>query len=72
MWNEALIFSVPNQTLAESTIELVVINDNLLGSSEPFGKIVLGSETSGEELTVWKDMISSKHTTARWHYLTPP
>lgn len=69
MWNEALVFSHSRSLLADTIVELTVVHDNLLGANEPVGHVVIGSNTAGEELGHWNDMINSKTAMARWHHL---
>ncbi|KAK2193927.1 hypothetical protein NP493_6g10007 [Ridgeia piscesae] len=69
MWNEAIVFSLSRGMLADTIVEITVVNDNLLGANEPIGHVVIGSNTAGEELGHWNDMINSKTAMARWHHL---
>ena len=69
-WNEALVFSLGKEFLSNSTIEFLVYNDNLLGNSEPMGKVAVGPTSSGEQLAHWNDIMNSKNAMARWHHLS--
>ena len=71
-WNEALVFSLTKDTLKRIHVEFVVCSDNLLGNNEVLGKVTLGPETSGEESAHWRDMMTYKSATARYHCLHPP
>lgn len=71
-WNEALIFDVAKSALQTSGIELVVYCDNLLGNNDLLGRVIVGPNTSGEELAHWHDLVNAKTAMARWHSLRPP
>jgi hypothetical protein len=70
-WNEALVYSVPKDSLSDVQVEFVLYTDNLLGNSDALGRVVVGSKSSGEELAHWKDVLSSKNAMAMWHKVRP-
>ena len=69
-WNEAVVFSLPNEYLSDLTVDITVVNDNLLGNNEVLGRVQLGADSNDEELQHWNDVLRSKSATARWHHLT--
>ena len=69
IWNEALVFNLPHEHVDNIQVEFVTYNDNLLGNNEAMGKVVIGPNTSGEELAHWGDVMNSKNAMARWHHL---
>ena len=69
IWNEALVFSVGNDSLKNLSVELALFSDNLLGNDDLIGRVIVGPETSGEEINHWNDMINCKNAMARWHHL---
>jgi len=72
VWNEALVFNVSGQRLDTASVEFTIYNDNLLGNNEPLGEVVVGRETSGEELAHWTDVLNLKNAIARWHRVQAP
>ncbi|XP_014661519.1 PREDICTED: synaptotagmin-10-like isoform X2 [Priapulus caudatus] len=68
-FHEALVFSVSKELLSNLTIELMVINENLLGNNEVMGRIILSSESKGLELEHWLDVVNIRNATGRWHSL---
>jgi Ca2+-dependent lipid-binding protein len=71
-WNEALVFNLAKGSLHTTSIELLVYSDNLLGNNDHLGRLLVGPNTSGEELAHWHDLINAKTAMARWHSLRPP
>ncbi|ELT91518.1 Sytalpha, partial [Capitella teleta] len=67
VWNEALVFNMPRDSVGDVQVEFVVYTDNLLGNNEALGKVIVGSKSSGEEQAHWKDVLSSKKAMAMWH-----
>ena len=55
--------------LKSVTIEIVLHSDGLLGNSEEIGRVIVGCDSAGEELSHWNDMLNSKTAMARWHSL---
>jgi len=72
VWNEALVFGVERSQLAGTRVELAVFSDGLLGTDEPLGETVVGSRSTGDELSHWLDVVALKTAVARWHHLQPP
>ena len=68
-WNEALVYNLGKEDIQGISLEFEVINDNLLGSSEVMGKVMIGKNSRGDELTHWLDVLHSKNALARWHRL---
>ena len=56
-------------SLAGVTIELMVLSDGLLGTSEPIGRVTLGDHASGAELSRWHELLAVRNAPARWHTL---
>lgn len=55
------------------TLEIVVVDYDRIGSSDPIGKVVLGMGSSGSELRHWCDMLASpRRPIANWHTLKDP
>lgn len=67
VWNEALVFGVDKELLNTIQVEIAVFNDTLLGNNDLLGEVVVGKDTSGEELAHWNDVLHLKNALARWH-----
>jgi len=78
-WNEALVFNLHGRetasgrevSLAGVSIELLVLSDGLLGTSEPLGRVTLGDHATGAELSHWHELLAMRNAPARWHPLHP-
>ena len=76
-WNEALVFNLHGRetstgrevSLAGLNIELLVLSDGLLGISEPIGRVTLGDQSTGTQLSHWHDLLVTRNAPARWHTL---
>ncbi|GAB0100920.1 Synaptotagmin [Sergentomyia squamirostris] len=74
VFNEALIFDIPRDTLKSCLIEFIVMHDSLLGPNEPLGRVLVGntSEVRVDERTFFEEMFRSKTATAQWIPLSEP
>lgn len=76
-WNEALVFNLHGRetqsgrevSLAGVNVELLVLSDGLLGTSEPLGRVTLGDQATGAELSHWHELLATRNAPARWHTL---
>jgi len=76
-WNEALVFNLHGRetstgrevSLAGLSIELLVLSDGLLGISEPIGRVTLGDQATGTQLSHWHELLAVRNAPARWHML---
>jgi hypothetical protein len=51
---------------------IAVVDYDRIGTSEPIGTVILGSNVTGTELRHWSDMIASpRRPIAQWHSLKP-
>ncbi|XP_033629389.1 synaptotagmin-5-like [Asterias rubens] len=70
VWNEAIIFNVPASSLKSSSLEMIVVDYDLLGQSGKMGSVVIGPECTGLGKTHWNDMSQSlRKPVAMWHTL---
>lgn len=70
VWNEALAFNVPAEVLPKVTLEVSVLDHDLIGHGEVLGQCVLGAGRSGQELSHWNDMMANQRKSiAMWHTL---
>ncbi|ESO85028.1 synaptotagmin 12 [Lottia gigantea] len=70
VFNEAMIFSVPSSALP--TVQLRITVAELLPDNRTpsLGHVIVGSNTSGTELSHWNQMMTSlRKPVAMWHYL---
>jgi len=50
-----------------------VVDYDRIGTSDPIGKVTLGSGSNGTELRHWNDMLASpRRPIANWHTLKDP
>jgi len=56
-------------SLAGVNVELLVLSDGLLGTSEPLGRVTLGDQATGAELSHWHELLATRNAPARWHTL---
>ncbi|KAK7494324.1 hypothetical protein BaRGS_00014427, partial [Batillaria attramentaria] len=70
VWNEALAFNVPAEVLPKVTLEISVLDHDLIGHGEALGFCVLGAGQSGDELNHWSEMMANQRKSiAMWHTL---
>lgn len=68
VWNEALAFNVPAEVLPKVTLEVTVLDHDLIGHGEMLGRCFIGG--TGEDRGHWKDMLSNQRkSVAMWHVL---
>lgn len=73
VFNEALTFSLSKDSLKSVILEFAVLHDNILGQNDQaLGRVLISSETKGEEGEHFRDMLASKTAVARWHSLSDP
>jgi hypothetical protein len=74
VWNEALVFGVERSALAETRVELTVVDDGRqpLGTDEPLGEVAIGHGSAGDELAHWSEVLGQKPVASRWHRLQQP
>ncbi|XP_006814384.2 synaptotagmin-6-like [Saccoglossus kowalevskii] len=70
VWNEALVFNVPTESLKHTSLEVTVVDYDLLGHSELIGRCGVGSGFDGTGHEHWHDMLhAQRKPTAMWHTL---
>ncbi|CAL1528914.1 unnamed protein product [Lymnaea stagnalis] len=71
VWNEALAFNVPAEVLPKVSLEVSVLDHDLIGHGEMLGRCLLGgTDKPGEEQGHWKDMLTNQRkSVAMWHIL---
>ncbi|KAL8594178.1 hypothetical protein ACOMHN_018118 [Nucella lapillus] len=72
VWNEALAFNVPAEVLPKVTLEISVLDHDLIGHGDVLGTCVLGAgcSTGGEGLSHWNEMMhNQRKSIAHWHTL---
>eukprot|EP00057_Strongylocentrotus_purpuratus_P015222 XP_011669696.1 PREDICTED: synaptotagmin-5 [Strongylocentrotus purpuratus] len=71
-WNEAIIFNVPAATLNACSLELIVMDYDLLGQCEKIGETVVGPHSGGLGQDQWTEMVQTpKKPVSVWHTLRP-
>lgn len=70
IFNEAMIFSVPAQSLQTVQLRVTVIEDVGEERLTSLGHVIVGSQLTGTELTHWNQMMTSlRKPVAMWHSL---
>ncbi|KAK3750940.1 hypothetical protein QZH41_015016, partial [Actinostola sp. cb2023] len=70
VFNEALLFRVPRETLDHSTLTISLNRYNVVGKSSTIGEVSFGPLSSGPEAAHWYDMLAKpENFTAMWHIL---
>lgn len=71
VFNEALSFNgISKETLKSLTLEISVMNDNILGQNDVLGLVIIGPLSKGEEATHRRNVLAQKPALALWHSLT--
>ncbi|PVD28579.1 hypothetical protein C0Q70_11170 [Pomacea canaliculata] len=58
VWNEALAFNVPAEVLPKVTLEISVLDHDLIGHGDVLGRCILGAGRTGDELNHWNEMLT--------------
>ena len=71
VFNEALLFRVPEETLKQSTLRVSLNRYNVVGRSSTIGEVIFGpSSSAGPESTHWWDMLARPDKpVSMWHTL---
>ena len=64
VFNEAISFDIPNESLDSTGILMTVIHENKI-----IGCVLVGGSADGNELEHWKRMKISDKPVAEWHVL---
>lgn len=65
------MFGVTKDQLGGVQLEFHVLSENLLGTDDAIGKVMLGARSTGEDHAHWNDFLNGKPGISRWHRLTP-
>ncbi|TEA34014.1 hypothetical protein DBR06_SOUSAS2310118, partial [Sousa chinensis] len=72
VWNEMIMFELPDDLLRASSVELDVLGQGAEGQSCPLGRCSLGLHASGSERSHWEEMLKNpRRQIAMWHQLRP-
>ncbi|XP_070574364.1 synaptotagmin-10-like [Ptychodera flava] len=67
---KALVFNIPTESLKHTSLEVTVVDYDLLGHSEIIGKCDVGPHFDGTGVEHWNDMLQAQRKpTAMWHTL---
>nr|BAB18993.1 hypothetical protein [Macaca fascicularis] len=70
VWNEMIMFELPDDLLQASSVELEVLGQDESGQSCALGHCSLGLHTSGSERSHWEEMLKNpRRQIAMWHQL---
>merc|ERR1712173_579114 len=72
-YNESFVFVVEENTLSKVNLEVTVLDYDMLGGSDPIGKVVLGKNRKKLEKKHWVEMIENpRRPIIHWHVLKDP
>lgn len=72
VWNEMVMFELPDELLQASSVELEVLGQDDEGQSCTLGRCSLGLHASGSERSHWEEMLKNpRRQIAMWHQLHP-
>ncbi|XP_072193391.1 synaptotagmin-13 isoform X1 [Excalfactoria chinensis] len=70
VWNEMIMFEVPQELLRASSVELEMLSQDGAGQSQVLGKCSLGLHVTGTERNHWEEMLRNpRRQIAMWHQL---
>uniref|UniRef100_A0A8D2DAY5 Synaptotagmin-13 n=1 Tax=Sciurus vulgaris TaxID=55149 RepID=A0A8D2DAY5_SCIVU len=70
VWNEMIMFELPDHLLRASSVELEALSQDEAGRSWALGRCSLGLHTSGSERSHWEEMLKNpRRQIAMWHQL---
>lgn len=70
VWNEMIMFELPDGLLQASSVELEVLGQDEEGQSCALGRCSLGLHASGSERSHWEEMLKNpRRQIAMWHQL---
>ncbi|NWY54388.1 SYT13 protein, partial [Chionis minor] len=70
VWNEMIMFEVPQELLRTSSVELEMLSQDGAGQSHVLGKCSLGLHVTGTERNHWEEMLRNpRRQIAMWHQL---
>lgn len=70
VWNEMIMFELPDDLLRASSVELEVLGQGEEGPSCELGHCSLGLHASGSERSHWEEMLKNpRRQIAMWHQL---
>ncbi|KAF3822026.1 hypothetical protein GH733_007400 [Mirounga leonina] len=70
VWNEMIMFELPDELLQASSVELEVLGQDEEGQSCALGHCSLGLHASGSERSHWEEMLKNpRRQIAMWHQL---
>ena len=65
VWNEALTFSLPKDSLTQAYLDLTVYHDNKMGNDEVLGRARISRDSNGDERIHWDEMVNCRSAVAR-------
>lgn len=72
VWNQPFLFDIPNSTVSEHSLELVVMRGRRHTKDGVIGRVVIGKQGSKSGSDHWQEMIRpSSREVAKWHNILP-
>jgi synaptotagmin-1 len=69
-YNESFTFEVAFEQIQKVALDIVVVDYDRIGTSDPIGHVMLGCNATGAELRHWSDMLANpRRPIAQWHTL---
>ncbi|XP_005987027.1 synaptotagmin-13 [Latimeria chalumnae] len=70
VWNEMVMFEVPQELLNRSSVELEMLNQEATGRNRLVGRCSLGLQSGGPQPNHWQEMLKNpRKQIAMWHEL---
>ncbi|KAK3862967.1 hypothetical protein Pcinc_031208, partial [Petrolisthes cinctipes] len=70
VYNEALVFDIPNENMEDVTLLVKVVDYDRIGANELLGVVVLGSQVLGPGRDHWLEMLECpRRPVTQWHAL---
>ena len=72
VWNQPFLFDIPNSSVADHALELVIMRGRLHTKDGVIGRIVIGKHGAKSGSDHWHAMVRpSSHEVAKWHSIIP-
>lgn len=72
VWNQPFLFDIPGSSVADYSLELVIMRGRLYSKDGVIGRVVVGRHGPKTGVDHWHEMIKPcAREVAKWHYILP-